>query len=535
MLAQDSKKAAVVSIGLLVVTMLVAFFLFQARNRGNVRFGIEPRYDGHSLSYLTEHAYRYNGSQRLENADTANAIRRMGDHALPFLTKWIATMNHSSQGTDYENLGLNGFRILGSAARPAIPDLINVIGRNNNWPESALLCVGTNAIPALIEFAATNQTADTPGDWRRGIPSNLARQYAIETLNRFGTNAEAALPILLKCYRDEMMRSRADVASAMASVGHNYPERVVPALIEMLTNYPPYLKFSAVEGLESFGHSATSAVPELIALSHDSDPQMQIAASVALKRIAPETPDALVPLIANLNNQESWLRRNAIFGLESLGTNGLEALPALEESAQNEPDVETRAEAVHCVTLLETNTKKLLPILRLNISSTNELVASDAAQAFGNLAKAQGSAGLFLELLFESKTNRHEQVRSIAESNVYEMLKKQPALIVKPLGSADFETYSIALNFLDGLRHDALVIDRKEPEPSTNFHAYVMREMNDEEKARFHEATPLIAKRLGDKHLDVRIMATNILLGLDPSEAKKAGVSVVPPYSFYTH
>jgi HEAT repeat protein len=505
------------------------------RSQGNLKLGIETSYDGHSLSYWTEHAYRYYGSQRLENADAVNAIRSMGDTALPFLVKWIATMNHSSQGTDYVSLGLHGFQILGSAAKPAIPDLIKVIGRNNNWPKSALICIGTDAIPALVEFVTTNQTPDDYGDWRRGIPSNEAREYTIATLSRFGTNAEVALPVLLKCYRDETTRSRADVANALASIGHNHPENVVPALIELLTNSTPYLRWSAAEGLGTFGSAATSSIPALVAAGHDSDSQMQIPAAIAVKRIAPQMPDALTPLINNLTNKENWIRRNAIFALESLGTNGLEALPACVERAQRDPDAEVRAEAIHCVALLETNAEEFLIILQLNISGTNESVASAAAQALVNLAEAQSSRSLFLELLFESKTNRYEQVRSIAESSVYEILEKQPALILEPLGSADVESYSVALRFLDGLRRDVLVTDRKEPEPSTNFQAYVMHKMSDENKARFHDAIPLIVKRLGDENFDTRQMATNILLGLDPKEAKKAGVSIVPPYSFYAN
>lgn len=544
---KKSKRTALASLVLFLTAMLVACLVIQMRSRGNLSLGIEPSYDGHSLSYWTEHAYRCYGSQRLENADAANAIRSLGDKGLPFLVKWIATMNHSSQGTDYQSLGLNGFQLLGSAAKPAIPDLIKVIGRNNNWPESALICIGTGAIPALVEFVTTNQTPDVYGNWRRGIPSNEARQYAIETLSLFGTNAEAALPALLKCYRDETTRSRADVANALASVGHNHPEKVVPALIELLTNSMPYLRWSAAEGLGTFGSAATSAIPALLAAGHSSDSQTQgsaavvidlqtqIRVAIAVKRIAPQTPDALTPLINILTNKENWLRRNAIFAVESLGTNGLEALPACVERAQHDPDAEVRSEAIHCVALLETNGEELLTILRLNISSTTESVASDAAQALGNLAKAQTSRGLFLELLFESKTNRHQQVRSIAESSVYEILEKQPAFILEPLGSADVESYSMALRFLDGLRHDVLVMDRKEPEPSTNFQAYVMHEMSDENKARFHDAIPLIVKRLGDENFDARQMATNILLGLDPKEAKKAGVLIVPPYSFYAN
>src|SRR5208282_969663 len=104
---------------------------------------IEPRYHGQTLGYWTDHAFDYYGSQRLTNDDAAEAIRSIGKRGLPFLVKWIATPSHSSQGIDYESRALHGFEILGPAAKPAIPGLLKVIGRNNNWPAVAMSHIGT--------------------------------------------------------------------------------------------------------------------------------------------------------------------------------------------------------------------------------------------------------------------------------------------------------------------------------------------------------------------------------------------------------
>ena len=436
---------------------------------------------------------------------------------------------------DYANLGLNGFAVLGPAAKPAIPDLIKVIGRNSNWPESALISIGPDVIPALVSFVATNRTPDEYGDWRRGIPANQARRYAIETLSRFGTNAEAALPVLLSDYHDESRRSEADVSMALAKVGKNHPEKVVPALIELLTNSSPDLRWSAAEGLRMFDREATSAIPALIAAGQSSDPRTQIRAAMAVKSIAPQTADALAPLITCLNNKNKWVHRNAITTLQELGTNGLEALPAMVRLAENDPDKEIRIEAMNFVIGVDSSAVELLSILRPNLSQADESIAGAAINGLSNLAKRLDSRELFLELLFESQTNLNQQVRSIARSGVYEMIVKQPGFLMEPLGDTNVETCSIAMKFLVGFRRDVLVMDRKEPAPSTNFQVYVMKEFSGANKERFRDVIPLIQRRLTDGNTDIRQMATNILIGIDPQAAKDAGVQLVPPYSLYAN
>src|SRR5262249_3887882 len=144
-------------------------------------------------------------------------------------------------------------------AKPAIPDLIKIIGQYNNWPATALSYIGPDAVPPLIEMLKTNRTADSRGNRRRGIPRHQDREYAILTLSLIGTNAETALPVLMQCYGDEAKRSRARMASALARIGRNQPEVVVPALIHLLPNSNGYGEIDAAEALGSFGNRAESA------------------------------------------------------------------------------------------------------------------------------------------------------------------------------------------------------------------------------------------------------------------------------------
>jgi len=94
---KGSNRTAFAILILFLAAVLGVSAFFQGGNPGSFALGIEPRSGGFALSYWTEHAYWYSGSQRLENVVAANAIRKMGDRALPFLVKWVATVNHSSQ------------------------------------------------------------------------------------------------------------------------------------------------------------------------------------------------------------------------------------------------------------------------------------------------------------------------------------------------------------------------------------------------------------------------------------------------------
>jgi hypothetical protein len=78
-------------------------------------------------------------------------------------------------------------------------------------------------------------------------------------------------------------------------------------------------------------------------------------------------------------------------------------------------------------------------------------------------------------------------------------------------------------------------MDRREPEPSTNFTAYVIRDINEGNKRLLVNAVPIVERRLKDENPEVRKLATNVLLELNPKAARQAGVIVVPPYSFYAN
>lgn len=494
---------------------------------------VQPHYEGKPLQYWCQYGFGYNPTEQPSKTEVNEAFQSMKNGAIPFLVKWIGTMNHSSQGTDYESLALHGFEILGTNASPAIPGLIKVIGRNNNWPASALGHIGPAAVPALIELLTTNQTPDFYGDWRRGIPDNTIRENAIGALALFGTNAQAALPLLLACYKDEEGRSRARMAPALASVGHNRPDLVVPALTFLLTNSSRWSKFEAPDALASFGSAAKPAIPELLASSQTADVQFKATIGIAIKTIEPERTDALLPLIANLTSEDAGLRESALLQIEQLRTNGLAALEAMRKLGTQESNPDQRTRILDWLANNETNKETLAGIAHHNLTNENESVMCAAVRCLG--AMADDSQMRFGDLLTAFGTLANFQARENAETYLYLALRKHPEYLIACLNQpANNISYS-AMQFMHRLSRDSLVKITYSPGASTNEHWYVMKEIDNGDKMLLQGAIPILVVRLRDEQLKTRQLATNVLLELNPKAAKQAGVRVEMPYLYYAN
>jgi HEAT repeat protein len=486
---------------------------------------IQPHYEGKPLEYWC--GYQADHSKAVE------ALHVMKNGSIPFLVKWIGTMNHSSQGTDYESLALHGFEILGPEASPSIPGLIKVIGRNNNWPSSALGHIGSAAVPALIELLTTNQAPDFYGNWRRGISDNTVREHTIEALSYLGTNAQAALPLLLAYYKDEENRSRGDVTSALASVGHNRPDLVVPALTYLLTNSSRWAKFQAPNALASFGSAAKSAIPELLAASQIADDQFKANIGIAIKKIEPENPDALQPLIANLKSEDAGLRESALFQIELFGTNGLEVLGAMKKMAVQEPNPDWRTRILDWLANNETNKAELSSIVQINLTNENESVICAAVRCLG--AMADDSQTKFGDLLTAFSTLANFQARENAETCLYLTMRKHPEYLVACLNQPANNISYFAMQFMHRLSRDTLVQMTYSHGTTSNEQFYTMKEIKDADKKLLQDTIPILVEKLHDEKLETRQLATNVLLELSPKAAKQVGVHVEMPYSYYAN
>lgn len=229
------------------------------------------------------------------------AIRELGDKALPFALKCCAVQEstlelkllgwfgefrseiHRTPVQDQWQKGLDIFRVLGTNASPAIPDLIGFLMQPEsaaaNNASSAFRYVGTASIPPLL-VALTNANKD------------VARLAAF-SLSHFETNSLAATPVLLA--QINARDSLADTAMYALLKINPDPSVVAPALATYLRTQPnlPY-SLEIFSWLEKNGTNAAPVTPALeeIITAKTKSPFTAMALR-ALKAIAPERGKSL--------------------------------------------------------------------------------------------------------------------------------------------------------------------------------------------------------------------------------------------------
>ena len=138
-----------------------------------------------------------------------------------------------------------------------------------------------------LRLALIDQLNALPGVNIYFIPADGRRAQAAGSLASLGTNAEAAIPDLIKAVKgkDEMVRVSA--AKALGEI-HCRPEAVIPLLIGCLDDSQDSMPSAAVEALGDFGALSRAALPKLVSLLKIPDKDLQRALRIALKQIDPE-------------------------------------------------------------------------------------------------------------------------------------------------------------------------------------------------------------------------------------------------------
>jgi HEAT repeat protein len=173
-----------------------------------------------------------------------------------------------------------GFRALGPEAEPAIPDLGRLLSHSNVFicvrAKRALVSIGAASIP---EFEATIKDQRSP--------SRPLAAAGLAGLSRYGTNASAAVPILLQCLGDRDMFVIVNAAEGLGMFGME-PDVCIPALVGRLNDTNAFIRSNLAKALGAFGTNAQGAAVHLVPLLCDSKAYVRAAATNALEKIAPE-------------------------------------------------------------------------------------------------------------------------------------------------------------------------------------------------------------------------------------------------------
>jgi len=164
---------------------------------------------------------------------------------------------------------IRALREMGPAASPAIPQLASFT--NDPEAELALLRIkGESLLPFIERLADTS----SPQKWR----------VATWLVTSLGTNAEPAIPLLIKALSGTNAAIHSDAIRALGAI-HGRPDISIPALIPQLASTNMNMRAQAITALGVFGSAAQSAVPQLTHSLNDTNEWIRQSATGALRRI----------------------------------------------------------------------------------------------------------------------------------------------------------------------------------------------------------------------------------------------------------
>ena len=182
-------------------------------------------------------------------------------------------------------------------------------GELGDQTEAAIRQIGTNAIPIYLDMVATKESALklkllalVPSRWAVQIPTSNA--YAYRLLGAYGLIALGA-----------------------------EAKPAVPALIALLKDADPDVRGTAAFTLQSLGPVASAALPSLLTCLQDPSYTVQYHAILGMGQIRQE-PERVIPLLITyldkpLDPHWARLRNCAIGSLRQFGTRAKPAVPIL--------------------------------------------------------------------------------------------------------------------------------------------------------------------------------------------------------------
>jgi hypothetical protein len=243
----------------------------------------EPAYRGRSLSDWTRDLDPHGRHE----PHAWTAIGHMGTNAIPTLLRWMSepdppeipkTNVPACFNTTRSERAEMAFRILGEAARPAIPELSR-LARTSSDPWRAKRCadslasIGPEAIPSLLSLA-TN-----------GPP--WTRYWALEVLQSFAAGPEGVqtVPVIMNCLGDT---NTYNVGGAAQGLLLALPPAIqIPAITNALQSPSARARLNAITCLWMWADDAPAMVPvpAVRAAMRDQDYQVRDMATNILSRM----------------------------------------------------------------------------------------------------------------------------------------------------------------------------------------------------------------------------------------------------------
>lgn len=304
------------------------------------------------------------------------ALSAIGKNAIPPLIEHLRDNNWL-----VKQRTLDAFLLMGPKAEEAVPALVETFKDSDKriqWDTLNVLgFIGTKAgkaVPALIDFLK-----DTENKWRleleektpvpvSGVTNRWLLMTTIDTLEKIGPPAEAAIPILIDLLNHRDARVILNAADALESIGAK-TEKVVPALVDLLQNPEKSVKDWAIHALAKIGKEDPKVITALIQVLHDKSKPNEMRAS----------------------------------GVEILGELGTRATPAIQilgDILDKEADARMRCYAASAIWEIGKKAEKAVPVLIDLLGDTDERLRQHAKNRLMLILKSE-TGGKAVPLLIE--------------------------------------------------------------------------------------------------------------------------------------
>jgi hypothetical protein len=204
----------------------------------------DPIYEGKPLSYWFS-TYKIAVSIPPPTVKADSAVRHAGTNAIPLLLQYLSA--HDS---------VFKLKMMNWVAKQRIIRFPLDYAENRRFQAEsgfqALGSEGSSAVPELIRIHEMTSSQD-------------CRYIIIETFGWIGSGAEEAVPLVFQAATNSDPIFRLLAIRTLGQM-HVQPVKSVSVLTGALKDPSPWLRLTAVKGLENFGPQAKEAVPDLMKL-----------------------------------------------------------------------------------------------------------------------------------------------------------------------------------------------------------------------------------------------------------------------------
>lgn len=358
-------------------------------------------------------------------------------------------------------------------ALPDLPKAWQFAEPELRWQATFLLGhAGPEAVPLLQ--AALND------------PDDETRTQALWALGIMGPDAHAAFATVRDRLKDNSAAVRGTAIFAVRRIAAK-PEEAVPALVALLADGDPEVRETASRTVARFGKPAVGDVRKQ--LQHDALDVRRLAVTT-LGRIGPEAEDAVPDLVALLRDTQGGLQDEATDALASIGA---PAIAALGQALKQRDDPALRKLAILALARVG---KPAVPLLAGVLSDPDASVRLQAVTALGRIGPDAVEA-VILAFKDDDAEVRQEAARV--------------------LGSMDKNDKGVV---------PALIKAMRDPAPAVRGQASMaLQALRPDAQAVLAELTPL----LDDRNLDVRLAGIRFLGEFGPLAVSRLAVLLKDP------